>query len=284
VATLRDIRNRIKSVKNTSQITRAMKMVSAAKLRRSQERAVAGREYHRAVSDLTRSMAAVNPGGHPLFRSRPERRVDLVLFTSDKGLCGSFNANLLKRASNFVEERPGVAVTVIAVGKKGRDFCHRRGLPLAGEFIDISRSIGLSLAREVAALALRRLQSGEADATYVVYSRFVSVITQKPEERRLFPVASDDPGQEPAADYLYEPGRDDLVRRLVPLYADIALFQAMAETSASEYGARMSAMDTATKNAGELIARLTLYYNRARQAAITKELIEVVSGADALEG
>jgi F-type H+-transporting ATPase subunit gamma len=284
VATLRDIRNRIRSVKNTSQITRAMKMVSAAKLRRSQEMAVSGRDYHRAVLDLTRGLASSAPGAHPLFRQRPEKKIDLVLFTSDKGLCGSFNANLLKRAASFIEDHPEAEVTVIPVGKKGRDYCLRRGLPLGGEFTDISRRIGLPLAREVAARALERIEAGEADATYVVYSRFVSILTQKPLELRLFPVEADEQQEAPSAEHLYEPGRAELIDRLIPLYTDIALFQALAETSASEYGARMSAMDTATKNAGELIARLTLFYNRARQAAITKELIEVVSGADALEG
>ncbi len=284
MATLRDIRNRIKSVKNTSQITRAMKMVSAAKLRRAQEMAVAGREYYLSVSAVTRSLALLaGPAGHPLFRPSAEERVDLILFTSDKGLCGGFNANLIKKALSFMEERPQ-KVTLIAVGKKGRDFFHRLDTPLGGEFVDFSRSVGLPMAHRVAARALERIQNGEADATYLLYSTFHSIMHQQPVVVQLFPIPPAPPEEAPLVEYLYEPSRTNLIQRLVPLYTDIMAYQAILETTASEHGARMSAMDAATKNAGELTDKLTLYYNRARQAAITKELIEVVSGADALEG
>jgi F-type H+-transporting ATPase subunit gamma len=285
MATLRDIRNRIKSIKNTEQITKAMKMVSAAKLRRAQEAAVMGREYYRHVSEITRSLAVLaGPRAHPLFASRDERTIDLILMTSDKGLCGSFNSNLLKEAARFIEERHPAQVNLIAVGKKGRDFFHRRGVPQAADFIDISRAIGLPLARKIAATALDRLESGASDATYVIYSRFISVLNQQPTVTKVFPIAPGEGFEAPSVEYLYEPSRTALIEKMVPLYTDITLLQGLLETTASEHGSRMSAMETASKNAGEIIGRLTLFYNRARQASITKELIEVVSGADALEG
>jgi F-type H+-transporting ATPase subunit gamma len=284
MATLRDIRNRIKSVRNTAQITRAMKMVSAAKLRRAQEMAVSGRPYSENLSAITRKLAILaGSSAHPLFRPSAGRKIDLVLFTSDKGLCGSFNANLIKKAQNFLEEHQG-RVTLIPVGKKARDFAHRTGVPLGGEFTDITRSVGLPQAQRIAALLLRRIRSGEADTTTLINSRFVSVLTQIPTVNVLFPIRPAESDRVPEIEYLYEPSREALVEALVPLYTDTMVYQALVETVASEHGARMNAMETATKNAGELIARLTLYYNRARQAAITKELIEVVSGADALEG
>lgn len=284
MATLRDIRNRIKSIKNTEQITKAMKMVSAAKFRRVQELAVSGREYYLRVNSITRNLARLaGPSGHLLFHQGEEKNIDLIVFTSDKGLCGSFNANLIKTASSFIENHPSSTVNLIAVGKKGRDFFHHLKVSLAGEYIDISRSIGLPLARQMAANALDRFKSGQADSTYIIYSRFFSVVNQKPTLIKLFPIPPADVDETPSVQYLYEPSRADLIDCMVPLYTDINLYQSLLETAASEHGARMSAMDTATKNAGELIGKLTLYYNRARQAAITKELIEVVSGADALE-
>jgi F-type H+-transporting ATPase subunit gamma len=285
VATLRDIKNRIKSIKNTEQITRAMKMVSAAKFRRAQDMTLAGREYYHHVSSITRSLAGLaGRGAHPLFRQKTERNIDLILFTSDKGLCGSFNSYLIKKALTFMEEKASTSVTLISVGKKGRDYFHRRDVEMAAEFLDISRSIGLPLAREIAAKALERLRAGQAQATYVIYSRFISALNQKPEVFRLFPVPPAPPEEIPPVEYLYEPNRDALIRKLIPLYTDIVMNQVLWESTASEHGSRMTAMDTATKNAGELIEQLNLFYNKARQAAITKELIEVVSGADALEG
>ncbi len=285
MATLRDIKNRIKSIKNTAQITRAMKMVSAAKFRRAHEMALSGREYYRHISGITRSLAAMaGPRSHSLFVQGPEDRIDLILMTSDKGLCGSFNSYLIRKAQNFIEERSSSKVTLIAVGKKGRDFFHRLDTPMAAEHVDVSRSLGLPLAREVAAGALERLEQGEADATYVIYSHFISVINQEPVVIKLFPIPPAEEEDMPPVQYLSEPSREELIERFIPMYTDIVLHHALWESAASEQGARMSAMDSATRNAGELIDKLTLYYNRARQAAITKELIEVVSGADALEG
>lgn len=284
MATLRDIRNRIKSIKNTEQITRAMKMVSAAKLRRVQDMAVSGRDYHNHIATITRCLAGLaGSTGHPLFKQVEEKKIDLILFTSDKGLCGSFNANMIKKARSFMDDHADAKINILAIGKKGRDFFHRLDIPMAVEYHDISRSIGLPLAKEVAAAALERIRSGQADATYLIYSQFYTVLNQKPAVVRLFPIITADPADLPPVQYLYEPSREDLINRLVPLYTDMMIFQSLLETAASEHGARMSAMDTATKNAGELIGKLTLYYNRARQAAITKELIEVVSGSDALE-
>jgi F-type H+-transporting ATPase subunit gamma len=283
VATLRDIRSRIRSVKNTSQITRAMKMVSAAKLRRAQELAVAGREYYREISTVTRTLAHLaGPSGHPLFRPPAGEKIDLIAFSSDKGLCGSFNSNLIRTASHFLDDHD--QVTLIPIGKKGRDHFSRLGHTFGGEFVDISRRVGFPLAKEIAALALSRIESGEAHSTFIIHSQFISVLNQVPTVTQLFPIPPEPPADPLAPEFIYEPAREQLIAKLVPLYSDILVYQALLESTASEYGSRMSAMDTATKNAKDLIGRLTLYYNRARQAAITKELIEVVSGADALEG
>ncbi len=283
MATLRDIRSRIRSVKNTSQITRAMKMVSAAKLRRAQELAVAGRDYYRQLSTVTRTLAHLaGPGGHPLFRPAAGEKIDLIAFSSDKGLCGSYNANLIRKTTHFLDQH--AETTLIPIGKKGRDHFARLGHAFGGEFVDVSRRIGFPLAKEIGSLALSRIESGAAHATFIIHSQFISVLNQVPTVTQLFPIPPQPPADPLAPEFIYEPTRRRLIEKLVPLYSDIVIYQALLESTASEYGSRMTAMDTATKNAKDLIGRLTLHYNRARQAAITKELIEVVSGADALEG
>jgi F-type H+-transporting ATPase subunit gamma len=287
MASLRDIRRRIKSVKNTQQITKAMKMVSAAKLRRAQERALAFREYADGIAGVATRLAAL--GGvesHPLAEGREGKAVDVLVVTSDKGLCGSFNSNVLNAAARFLREHQadGGTFNVVVAGKKTRDWAKRRGFPVAGEFVDTYRGVDRALAASVTRLITDRFLAGQSDGAWVVYNEFVSVITQRVILRRILPLAPAAAEEGAGGDALFEPDRPSLAAQLFPDLVSSQVFRALLESSASEHGARMAAMDAATRNAGEMIAKLTLTYNRARQAVITKELIEVVSGADALGG
>ena len=288
MASLRDIRRRIKSVKNTQQITKAMKMVSAAKLRRAQERALAYRDYADGVREVAMHLAALGGAeGDPLAEARETRALDLIVVTSDKGLCGSFNANVLNAAGRFLRERAGTPAGVVVVGKKSRDFARRRGWTIVEEYLDTFRGVNRPLAASIAGQATSRFLAGESDEVWLLYNEFVSVITQKVVLRRLLPLegaGAEEAGGESPSDALFEPGRAEIARQLFPELVTSQIYRALLESSASEHGARMAAMDAATRNAGEMIAKLTLTYNRARQAVITKELIEVVSGADALAG
>ncbi|HEY5998932.1 MAG TPA: ATP synthase F1 subunit gamma [bacterium] len=284
MASLRDIRRRIKSVKNTQQITKAMKMVSAAKLRRAQERALAYRDYADGVREVAVHLAELGGAeGNPLAESRETKQIDLIVVTSDKGLCGSFNSNVLNAASRFIRERAGMPVGVVAVGKKSRDFARRRGWEIAGEHLDTFRGVNRALAVAIAGQATGRFLEGQSDEVWLLYNEFVSVIAQKVVLRRLLPLEGAGEG-EAAGDAIFEPDRASIAAQLFPELVTSQVFRALLESSASEHGARMAAMDAASRNAGEMIAKLTLTYNRARQAVITKELIEVVSGADALAG
>jgi len=286
MASLRDIKRRIKSVKSTQQITKAMKMVSAAKLRRAQERALAYRAYADGIREVAVHLAALGGAeGNPLAEPRETRSIDLIAVTSDKGLCGSFNANVLNASRRFIRERAETPVNVVAVGKKTRDFARRRDWQIAGEYLDTFRGVNRPLAAAITSQATERFLAGEADEVWLLYNEFVSVMTQKVVLRRLLPLegAAAEPGQE-VGDALFEPDRAEIARQLFPELVLSQIYRALLESSASEHGARMAAMDSSTRNAGEMIAKLTLIYNRARQAVITKELIEVVSGADALAG
>jgi F-type H+-transporting ATPase subunit gamma len=284
MASLRDIRRRIKSVKNTQQITKAMKMVSAAKLRRAQERAMAYRDYADGVREVALHLAELGGAeGNPLAEARETRALDLIVVTSDKGLCGSFNANVLNAAGRFLRERAETPAGLVVVGKKSRDFARRRGWAIAGEYLDTFRGVNRPLAASIAEQATSRFLAGESDEVWLLYNEFVSVIAQKVVLRRLLPLEGAAAG-EAAGDALFEPDRAGIAARLFPELVTSQIYRALLESSASEHGARMAAMDAASRNAGEMIAKLTLTYNRARQAVITKELIEVVSGADALAG
>jgi len=291
MASLRDIKRRIKSVKNTQQITKAMKMVSAAKLRRAQERALAFRDYADGIAGVAERLAAMGGAeGHPLAEAPEEvARVDLLVVTSDKGLCGSFNSNVLNAATRFLRERPGVACSLAVVGKKARDYAKRRRWAVSAEHIDTFRGVDRPLAQTIAGQLTERFVGGEADETWILFNEFVSVITQRVVLRRLLPLAGPAEGQaegqeEAPGATLFEPDLPTIATGLFPELVLSQVYRALLESSASEHGARMAAMDAASRNAGELIAKLTLTYNRARQAVITKELIEVVSGADALAG
>ena len=266
------------------QVTRAMKMVSAAKLRRAQERIVAARPYARRMLEVLRSLASrANPEAHPLLAIREERRVDLLVITGDKGLCGSFNTNVYKKAIAFLEERPGCDVRLHLLGRKGRDRFRRDRRPSAAEWTDFFRTLSAETAAEVARGLMDSYAVAETDGVYVVYNEFKSMIQQRPVVERLLPLDRPTlaPGQA-AEDYLYEPGAEALFAELLPRHVDVQVYRSLLESAAAENAARMTAMDSASNNAADLIDSLTLNMNRVRQASITTEIIEVVSGAEAL--
>ena len=280
----RDIRRRIKSVASTRQLTKAMKMVSAAKLRRAQERMIAARPYAHTMQALLSSLACrANPEQHPLLADHGDDRIEVVVMTADKGLCGSFNTNIIKRAQAFLLEKGTKTKALHTVGKKGRDFFRRRGVPIAREYVDVFRKLEASQAGEIARDLIGRFVDRELDAIYLIYNEFKSVIQQRIVVAKLLPIERAElrPG-DVTEDYIYEPSAQALFDDLLPRYVEVQIFHAMLESAAAELGARMSAMDSATTNAGEMIESLTLYLNRVRQASITKEIIEVVSGAAAL--
>jgi len=287
MANLRDIQRRIKSVKNTQQITKAMKMVSAAKLRRAQDRALAFRDYARELSGVCARLTALGAAeGHPLAETREVKKVELIVVTSDKGLCGSFNGNVINRAMRFLGKQNAGDIHLVVAGKKARDFLKRRPWPIIEEYLDTFRGVGRPLAEKITAGVTERFIGGDSDEVYVVFNEFISVIQQRVVFQQLLPLQppAEDEEIELPPDYIFEPDLDTLARQLFPELVVSQIYRSLLESSASEHGARMAAMDAATRNAGELIDKLTLTYNRARQAAITKELIEVVSGADALAG
>ncbi|HEX9880429.1 MAG TPA: ATP synthase F1 subunit gamma [Candidatus Binatia bacterium] len=285
MATLKAIRKRITSVRNTQQITRAMKMVAAAKLRRAQETVTRARPYADKMSDMLRNLSSrVAPESHPLLKARAEKQVDLLLLTSDRGLCGGYNAYLIRAAEAFTRERAGqVKVRLIIAGRKGSDHFRRRGADIAERYLNLSTMMPGDLAAELAEKTIERFLNEESDGTYLLYSRFQSALSQVPTVEKLLPVAAGQgPEEERGIEYLLEPGVEALLSSLLPKVVEVAVFRALLEAAASEHGARMTAMDAATTNASEMISHLTLQMNRARQAAITTELMEVVSTAEAL--
>ena len=297
--TLIDFRRRIRSVKNTQQITRAMKFVAAAKLRRAQERALAVRPYAREMRRVLRSaMARIESPNFPLMAHRPEERILVLVLTGNKGLCGAFNTNVVRRALEFLREHAQQRVRVIPVGKKGRDALRKRRLDLAAEYVNLSASVEFSQAREIASRVIEMFSSGEVDAVYAVFNEFKSVLTQRLLVEKLLPIEAEQPSDDERSkadddrlerlaeersvlhvDYIYEEPPEEIYAKLLPRYVETQVFRVLLESAASEQAARMTAMDSATNNAAELIEQLTLYMNKVRQAAITREIIEVVSGA-----
>jgi len=287
-----DIRRRIRSVKSTQQITKAMKMVAASKLRRSQERVIAARPYARTLAATLASVTGRIPPredgapAHPLLAQREEKKVVLVVVTGDKGLCGAFNTNVNRAAGAFVREKKkaGVEVSLVTLGRKATDFWKRRTVPVLESRPGLFQRFDYATAGEIARSLAARFTGGEVDAVYVVFNEFRSVISQLVGVKRLLPIEL---GELEAGgggtDYLYEPAPDVILGRLLPRHVEFQLFRVLLESNAAENAARMTAMESATKNAGEMIDSLTLTYNRARQAKITKELIEIVSGAEALK-
>jgi F-type H+-transporting ATPase subunit gamma len=286
MATLKVIRKRIGSIRNTQQITKAMKMVSAAKLRRAQEAAVEARPYAEKMTDLFKNLAArVSREAHPLLGLRDEKRIDLLLLTSDRGLCGGYNANLIRAAEAFVRrEGAGKEIQLVLVGRKGADHFRRRKATIADRYINILAVAAEELAGEIAEKAIGRFIRGETDAVYILYSRFRSALSQVPTLEKLLPVSvSETEKPEQLVDYLIEPGVEALLSSLLPKVVQVAIYRALLEATASEHGARMTAMDSATTNASKMMDALTLQMNRARQASITRELMEIVGTAEALK-
>ncbi|CDM66797.1 ATP synthase F1 subunit gamma [Pyrinomonas methylaliphatogenes] len=287
MANLLDIRRRIRSVKNTQQITKAMKMVSAAKLKRAQDRVVAARPYAAKMTQVLGRLAArAGDSFHdPLLDERGDQHYLLVLITADKGLAGAFNANLIKAAQIFLQENADKQIELLAIGRKGRDFFRRRQINIVGEYVGltgkgrIEHEEALDVARDI----MRRFTEDESlDKVFIIYNEFKSVLQQRVVVEQLLPVPRVETGPQQTIEYIYEQPPAEIFGRLLPRYVETQVFRALLESVASEHGARMTAMDSATKNAGELINHLTLTMNRIRQAAITKEIIEVVSGAAAL--
>jgi F-type H+-transporting ATPase subunit gamma len=292
MATLLDFRRRIRSVKNSQQITRAMKFVAAARLRRAQEAALAARPYARELSRLLRSiMARIQEPQHPLLEHRPEQNVLAIVLSGERGLAGAFNANILRKANEFFRANRGKKMVTIPVGKKGRDALKKAGFTFAGEYINVLARVEFKIAREIANLAAELYAKREVDAVYIIFSEFKSVLTPNLTLEKLLPIEAigeeqdrqdqAKPGQQTAQiDYIYEQAAEQLLGKLLPRYVETQILRAMLESSASEYAARMTAMEAATQNAGEVIEALTLHMNKVRQAAITKEIIEIVSGAN----
>jgi F-type H+-transporting ATPase subunit gamma len=280
-----DIRRRIKSVRNTQQITKAMKMVSAAKLRRAQDRVIASRPYGAALRGLLADVAAAagsdeRVAAQPLLARRPEQRVQLVLITSDKGLAGAFNANLIKAAQRFAEEHKPAATDFLLIGRKGRDFFRKRAVPITGEHLGMAK-VQYEDAVGIGRKLMERFRSEEIDAVYLLYNEFKSVMAQKVTLAQVLPMEL--PKQTEPVDFIFETPPLEMLASLLPRYVEIELYRALLESAAAEHAARMTAMEAATSNASDMIDKLTLYMNRVRQASITKEIIEVVSGAAAAE-
>ncbi|HEX8650417.1 MAG TPA: ATP synthase F1 subunit gamma [Pyrinomonadaceae bacterium] len=297
MANLLDIRRRIRSVKNTQQITRAMKMMSAARLKRAQDRVVTARPFANKMLEVLGELAARTDEDfhHPLLDARGDERYLIVLITADRGLCGAFNTNLIKAAQAFIKENEGKTIEMLPIGRKGRDFFRRRSMTFVKEYVGLTGkgSVQYAEAVEIAHDVIERSkEDAELDKVFIVYNEFKSVLSQRVVIEQLLPVSrtvesTDDAaaaGASPAnlTEYLYEQPPAEIFSRLLPRLIETQIFRALLESVASEHGARMTAMDSASKNAGELIGALTLNMNRVRQAAITNEIIEVVSGAAAL--
>jgi len=279
-----DLRRRIGSIKNTQQITRAMKMVAAARLRRSQDKVLAARPYadelRRIVTNLSSRMGDRR---HALLEEREEKKILLAVVTGDKGLCGSFNTNVIRQAGREIKQRD--QVELLLLGRRGADFFKRRPTPIRQSYTTLFANVTFECAETIATDVTAAFTAHEYDAVYVVYNQFVSVIEQNLTTERLLPLRSaEEADASSGGEFLLEPAPSDVLSKVVEGYVSSQVYRILLDSQAAEHAARMTAMDSATKNAGELIDSLTLTYNRSRQAAITKELIEVISGAKALEG
>jgi F-type H+-transporting ATPase subunit gamma len=285
--TLLDFRRRIRSVKNTQQITRAMKFVSAARLRRAQEAALAARPYARELVRVLRStMARIESPEHPLLAKRPEERILVLVLAGERGLAGAFNTNILKEAVKLFRSKQGKKIVVIPVGKKSRDALRKAGMEFAGEYVNVLARVDFGVAREIANLITALYAEEKVDAVYAVFSEFKNVIAPNLVTEKLLPVEKIEAGEESQVeaeasqiDYIYEQPEAQILDHLLPRYVETQVLRTLLESSAAEHAARMAAMEAATKNAGDVIEALTLHMNKVRQAAITKEIIEIVSGA-----
>lgn len=289
MATLREVKKRIRSVQSTRRITKAMEMVAAAKLRKAQQRVEQAKPYAQKLDEMLSHLAAGSTGeiAHPYFDERPIKKRTLVVIVSDRGLCGSFNSNLLRKTELWIAEHQEAELELVTIGKRANDFYKRRKTPIVQYHGDWGGVMDFARAREIAAWLAERFVSGETDEISMAFTRFVSLVRYRPGIEKYLPVARPETGDGEGgavSDYIFEPNSEQIYAQLMPSYANTKMITALTESFASEHGSRMMAMGNATKNAGEMVDNLTLEYNKARQAQITKELLEVVSGADALAG
>ena len=285
MATLRDIQRRIRSVQSTQKITKAMKLVAASKFRRAQERILAARPYATKMRELLAGLGGqAGDEPNPLLTRRESGRKRLVIITADKGLCGAFNSNILRESLRFLRGAAEASVTLVVVGKKARDFYRRRQFTVKSEMLGIFDRLAYSHAQELAGGLMQDYLAGEVDEVHLLYNEFRSVAVQHPVRQQLLPIetASDGGNEGPQEEYLYEPGPEAILASLLPRHVTVQVYRALMESAAGEYGARMTAMEAASKNAREMIHLLTIQYNKARQERITKELLDIVGGAEAL--
>jgi F-type H+-transporting ATPase subunit gamma len=279
-----DIRRRVRSVKNTQQITKAMKMISAAKLRRAQDRALASRPYatmlRQVLANVAEAAAQAPDGAHPLLAVRPEKRILLIVVTADRGLAGGFNSNLIKMAQRFINDHRNEDVSLEVIGRKARDYFRRREANIQGEHLDLFRNVRYEDAEKIADAVIERFTKAEVDSVYLFVNEFKSIMAPNPSVTRVLPIEV--PKSAETVDYIYEQKPEEMLGSLLPRYVKVQMFRALLESAAAEHAARMTAMDAATSNASDMIDNLTLYMNRVRQASITREIIEIVSGAAAL--
>jgi len=285
MANLRDIQRRIESVKNTEQITKAMKMVAASRLRRAQEAILSSRPYaHKMLEVLSSLSLRTNPQAHPLLVTREPKKIDLLIVTSDRGLCGAFNSNIIRMAEKFIAEHPDWEFSLHLVGRKAADYFKRRDVNIRKISLNILADVSMPHASAVGGDLVENYLNEDFDQVFMVYNEFKSAIQQTVIVEQLLPIKPMDISEEYfPVEYTFEPSEDVILEELLPRHINVQIFRVFLESVASEHGARMTAMESASKNAGEMIDKLTLLYNRTRQAAITTELIEVVSGAEALK-
>jgi F-type H+-transporting ATPase subunit gamma len=287
MATLRDIRRRIRSVQSTQKITRAMKLVAAAKLRRAQERIISARPYANKMAELLGNLVSGGDGAsHPLLEQREGPRRQIVIVTADRGLAGAFNSNVLRRAVEFIRESNTTEVTLVVVGRKARDFFRRRPYTVKRDMLGFWDRLAYSHASELADYFMQQYRDGEVDEVHLLYNEFRSVALQRPVRQQLLPIPRGAAGEgeaEAPVEYIYEPGPAAILDDLLPRHVRMQVYRALMESLAGEYGARMTAMEAATKNAKDMIDILSVQYNKARQEKITKELLDIVGGAEALK-
>ena len=286
MATLRDIRRRIRSVQSTQKITRAMKLVAAAKLGRAQERIISARPYANKMAELLGNLVSGSDGAHPLLEQREGPRRQIVIVTADRGLAGAFNSNVLRRAVEFIRESNTTEVTLVVVGRKARDFFRRRSYTVKRDMLGFWDRLAYAHAAELADYFMQQYLDGEVDETHLLYNEFRSVALQRPVRQQLLPIprtAEREGEAEAPVGYIYEPGPEAILNDLLPRHVRMQVYRALMESLAGEYGARMTAMEAATKNAKDMIDILTIQYNKARQEKITKELLDIVGGAEALK-
>ena len=284
MATLRDIQRRIRSVQSTQKITRAMKLVAAAKLRRAQERIVSARPYAAQMAELLGHLVSGDDEAvHPLLEQREGPRRQIAIITADKGLAGAFNSNIIRRSLDLIRESSAADLTLVVVGRKARDFYRRRPYTVKRDLIGFWDRLAYSHACELADFFMRQYLAGEVDEVWLLYNEFRSVAVQRPVRMQLLPIPRTEGHAAESVDYIYEPGPEEILGELLPRHVRMQVYRALMESAAGEHGARMTAMEAATANAKEMIEVLTIQYNKARQEKITKELLDIVGGAEALK-